>query len=127
MRIKDRVAIVTGAGGRIGRGISTRLAEEGARVVVVDVNLETAEETVDLIKKNDGEAVALKVDVTQKAEIQSMADKVLESYGQIDILVNNAGMDHKEPIVEYDEDWWDKLFALNVKGLFLLRRQSCPR
>ena len=82
MRIKDRVAIVTGAGGRIGRGISTRLAEEGARVVVVDVNLETAEETVDLIKKNDGEAVALKVDVTQKAEIQSMADKVLESYGR---------------------------------------------
>jgi NAD(P)-dependent dehydrogenase (short-subunit alcohol dehydrogenase family) len=102
------------------------LAEEGARVVVVDINLETAEETVDLIKKNGGEGVALKVDVTQKAEIQAMTDKVLQSYGQIDILVNNAGMDHKEPIVEYDEDWWDKLFALNVKGLFLCTQAVLP-
>ena len=126
MRLKNRVAIVTGAGGVIGRMISTRLAEEGARVVAVDINLETAEETVESIKKNGGEGMALRVDVTEKAEIRAMAEKVLEAYDQIDILVNNAGMDHKEPIVEFGEDWWDKLFALNVKGLFLCTQAVLP-
>jgi len=126
MRLKDRVAIVTGAGGVIGRVISTRLAEEGARVAAVDINLETVEETAESIRKHSREGVALKVDVTKKAEVQAMAQKVLEAYGQIDILVNNAGMDHKEPIVEFDEDWWDKLFALNVKGLFLCTQAVLP-
>jgi NAD(P)-dependent dehydrogenase (short-subunit alcohol dehydrogenase family) len=126
MRLKDRVAIVTGAGGVIGRVISTRLAEEGATVVAVDINLETVEETVKLIAKDGGAGVALKVDVTKKAEIRAMAQTVLETYGQIDILVNNAGMDHKEPIVEYDEDWWDRVFALNVKGLFLCTQAVLP-
>ena len=126
MRLKDRVAIVTGAGGVIGRAISTRLAEEGARVVGVDINLETVEETVELIGKDGGAGVALKVDVTKKSEIRAMARTVLETYGQIDILVNNAGMDHKEPIVEYDEGWWDRVFALNVKGLFLCTQAVLP-
>ncbi len=61
----------------------------------------------------------LEVDITKKSAVQDMARRILETYGQIDILVNNAGMDHKEPIVEYDEEWWDRLFDLNVKGVFL--------
>jgi len=113
------VAIVTGAAGVIGRAIAGRLAQEGAKVVVADINLKGAEETVQMIRNSGGEAMALQVDITRKAEAQAMAKTVLDAYGQIDILVNNAGMDHKQPIVEFDEEWWDRLFALNVKGLFL--------
>lgn len=126
MRLKDRVAIVTGAAGVIGRAIAARLAEEGAKVIVVDINLKGAEDTVQAIKRSGGEAMALQVDITKKADVQAMAKKVLDAFGQIDILVNNAGMDHKEPIVEYDEEWWDRLFALNVKGVFLCTQAVLP-
>lgn len=126
MRLKGRVAIVTGAGGVIGRAIAARLADEGAKVVVVDINLKGAEDTVQMITRSGGAATAMQVDITRKAEAQAMARRVLDSFGQIDILVNNAGMDHKEPIVEYDEEWWDRLFALNVKGVFLCTQAVLP-
>ena len=126
MRLKDRVAIVTGAAGVIGRAIAARLAEEGANVIVVDINLKGAQDTVQTIQRSGGEAMALQVDITKKADVQAMAKKVLDAFGQIDILVNNAGMDHKEPIVEYDEEWWDRLFALNVKGVFLCTQAVLP-
>jgi len=119
VRLKDRVAIVTGAGGVIGRVIAMRLAEEGAKVVVVDLKPDAARKTVEMIEQSGGTGMALEVDITKKSAVQDMARRILETYGQIDILVNNAGMDHKEPIVEYDEEWWDRLFDLNVKGVFL--------
>jgi len=126
MRLTERVAIVTGAGGVIGRVIASRLAEEGAKVVVVDINMEGAEKTVELIKGAGGEAMALKVDITSKAETQAMAQTILDVYSRIDILVNNAGMDHKQPIVEFDEEWWDRVFDLNTKGVFLCTQAVMP-
>lgn len=126
MRLKDRIAIVTGAGGVIGRAIASRLSEEGATTVVVDINGEMAERTVQLITESGGKALALQVDITRKAEVQAMVKKVLDTFGRIHILVNNAGMDHKEPIVEYAEEWWDRLFALNVKGVFLCTQAVLP-
>jgi NAD(P)-dependent dehydrogenase (short-subunit alcohol dehydrogenase family) len=126
MRLRDRVAIVTGAGGHIGRGIALRLAEEGARIVVPDIDLGAAEETIDRIRENGGEGRAFQMNVTNKAEVQGVVRQVLEAYGQIDILVNNAGTDHKQPIVEFDEGWWDRLMALNVKGVFLCSQAVLP-
>ena len=119
MRLNDRVAIVTGAGGVIGRVIAMRLAEEGAKVVAVDLRPDAVQKTVDMITQNGGRSMALVVDLTKKSAVQGMAKQVLDTYGQIDILVNNAGMDHKEPIVEYDEEWWDRVFDLNMKAVFL--------
>lgn len=126
MRLRDRVAIVTGAGGVIGRVIALRLAEEGAKVVAVDIKQDAGQKTVEQIKGSGGEGMALRVDITQKSAVRDMVKRVLDSYGQIDILVNNAGMDHKQPIVEFDEEWWDRLFDLNVKALFLCTQAVLP-
>jgi NAD(P)-dependent dehydrogenase (short-subunit alcohol dehydrogenase family) len=87
MRFKDRVAIVTGGGAGIGRSICVNMAKEGAKVAVMDINEEAALETAEMIKKEDGEALALKMDVTQKADVQAMTAQVLKTHGKIDILV----------------------------------------
>ena len=85
MRLKDRVAIVTGGGSGIGRGISLHLPTERAQVVVADINLRGAQETAALILKNGGNAVALEMDVTQKPSVQAAVAHVLRTYGKIDI------------------------------------------
>ncbi len=126
MKLKDHVAIVTGGGSGIGRGISRHLPTEGAKVVVADVNLAGAQETVELIRKDGGEAVALQVDVTQKPQVQNMVAKVVDTFGKIDILVNNAGVERKCLIVDYDEDMFDKVLAVNLKGIFLCTQAVLP-
>ncbi|MEX1325165.1 MAG: SDR family NAD(P)-dependent oxidoreductase [Desulfobacterales bacterium] len=119
MRFKDRVAIVTGGGAGIGRSICVNMAKEGAKVAVMDINEEAALETAEMIKKEDGEALALKMDVTQKADVQAMTAQVLKTHGKIDILVNNAGTDIKGAITELAENTWDTLMNINLKGVFL--------
>ena len=119
MRLKDRVAIVTGGGAGIGRSICVNMAKEGAKVAVMDINEEAALETAEMIKKEDGEALALKMDVTQKADVQAMTAQVLKTHGKIDILVNNAGTDIKGAITELAENTWDTLMNINLKGVFL--------
>jgi NAD(P)-dependent dehydrogenase (short-subunit alcohol dehydrogenase family) len=119
MRLKDRVAIVTGGGAGIGRSICVNMVKEGAKVVVADINQAAAQETVDTIKKENGEALALKVDVTLKADVQAMTAQVLNTHGKIDILVNNAGTDIKGAITELTERTWDTLMNINLKGVFL--------
>ncbi len=126
MRLKDRVAIVTGGGSGIGRSVCINMAKEGAKVIVGDINLETARETEDMIKKEGGDAMAFKMDVTQKAEVQTVAADVLKSYGRIDILVNNAGTDKKGAITELEESTWDMLMDLNLKGVFLCTQAVMP-
>jgi 3-hydroxybutyrate dehydrogenase len=126
MRLTDRVAIVTGGGSGIGRSTCVNMAQEGAKVAVPDIDLQAAEETVALIKKDGGEAKAFKMDVTQKSEVQTTITAVLEAYGKIDILVNNAGTDIKGSITELAEDTWDKLMDINLKGVFLCTQAVTP-
>lgn len=119
MRLKDRVAIVTGGGAGIGRSVCVNMVKEGAKVVVADINRETAQETADTLTKEGGDAMAFQMDVTQKSAVQTMAAEALKAYGKIDILVNNAGTDIKGAITELTERTWDTLMDINLKGVFL--------
>jgi NAD(P)-dependent dehydrogenase (short-subunit alcohol dehydrogenase family) len=95
------------------------MVKEGAKVLVADINQAAAQETADIIKKEGVDALAIKTDVTQKPDVQAMADAALKTYGKIDILVNNAGTDIKGAITELTEKTWDTLMDINLKGVFL--------
>jgi 3-oxoacyl-[acyl-carrier protein] reductase len=121
MRLKDKVAIVTGGGVGIGKAYAQGLAKEGAKVVVADIQEAEAEKVAADIKQSGGEAIAVPVDVTSFDKTQAMAQAALSAYGRIDILVNNAGLYSalkKKNFMEIDSDEWDRVMAVNVKGLF---------
>ena len=119
MKLQDRVAIVTGGGAGIGRSVCVNMVKEGGKVVVADIDQAAAQETADSIKKEGGDALAIKTDVTQKPDTQALAETTLKTYGKIDILVNNAGTDIKGAITELTEKTWDTLMDINLKGVFL--------
>jgi 3-oxoacyl-[acyl-carrier protein] reductase len=117
MKLKDKVAIITGAGQGIGKEIALTFAREGAKVVVTDITgkeKEVAEE----IERMGGEAIALKVDVSKMEDAKKMAEEALKAFGRIDILVNNAGIYPSKPFVEMTESDWDKVINVNLKGTF---------
>lgn len=119
MRLQDQVAIVTGAGRGIGRGIALRLAEEGANVTIADVLSEEAEETGQMIQNLGRGALVLNVDVSDPPQVEMMVDKTVETFGKIDILVNNAAVFAKKTLLEVTEQDWDRLMSVNLKGPFL--------
>jgi len=119
MRLENKVAIVTGGGGSIGREIALELAREGAIVTVVDLDQAKAESTLMMIKVSGGRGKALTVNVTSKQETIRMADLVNKEFKSIDILVNCAGTDIKGSIIDLPESTWDFLMNLNLKGVFL--------
>ena len=116
---KGRVAIVTGAGSGIGRGIAIGLAEEGAYVVCADMNLTTAQETVDMIEAAGGVAMAVAVNVSKKADCEAMVQAAVDKWGTVDILVNNAGLIRDALIHKMTEDQWDLVQNVILKGTFL--------
>ena len=126
MRLKDQVAIVTGGGQGIGEGIALRMAEEGARVGILDLNAETAGKVVETIRSSGGEAVAKQVDVTDYAATKKAVDEIHQQFGSIDILVNNAGMDIMKPFLDTDEELWDKLIRVDYKS-FLIATHICAK
>lgn len=116
----DKVAIVTGGGGGIGRSTCLKLAQGGAKVVVVDLSEALGNETLKQLKDAGADAIFVKADLTQEADIKKYVDETIETYGKVDILMNNAGWEGKiSPLVEYDSEIFDKVMALNVKGAFL--------
>jgi NAD(P)-dependent dehydrogenase (short-subunit alcohol dehydrogenase family) len=120
VRFKEKVAIVTGGGGGIGREISLTLAGEGARVIVADLDLAAANATVQEIADSArGSGIAVKTDVTDRESTRAMAKQAAEWGGRIDILVNNAGTDIKGAIWELEQETWDFLMELNLRGVFL--------
>jgi len=117
--LSGRVAVVTGAGSGLGAAISTGYAQAGVQVVVVDINAEGAQQTADLIAAQGGAATVEPVDVTKKAEVDALAERVVERHGRVDILVNSAGSAFRSPAEEFPEDRFDFILDLNLKGTYL--------
>ena len=117
MRLKGKIAIVTGGGRGMGRAYSVAFAKEGAKVIVNYVgNENAAQEVVAEIKQAGGEAYSFKADVGTKADVQAMVDFAVKKFGRLDVMVSNAGLVHKAPLIEQSEQVIDRLFHTNVKG-----------
>jgi 3-oxoacyl-[acyl-carrier protein] reductase len=124
MRLKDKAALVTGAGSGFGKAIAETFAREGARVAVVDIAEKAAKETAAAIGKS---AIALRCDVSNKAAVDAAVKETAAAFGALDILVNNAGVSHvNKPLMEIGEDEFDRVFAVNVKGVFLFTQAAVP-
>jgi len=115
-RLQDRVVLVTGGSRGIGRAISLRLAEEGAKVAIADILESDAAQVVAEITKSGGQAMSIMTDVANLDQVRACIQKVTEAWGQVDVLVNNAGWDKLEPFVESKPETWDKVIAINLKG-----------
>ncbi len=126
-RLTDKVAIVTGAAQGIGRAIAIRLAAEGAKVAIADIQLDSAEDAVAEIRRGGAAAIAVALDVTRLDEAIAAADRVERELGPIDILVNNAGWDIVLPFVESTPDLWDKVIAINFRGMLNCCKAVAPR
>jgi 2-hydroxycyclohexanecarboxyl-CoA dehydrogenase len=124
--LENSVAFVTGAGRGIGRAIALALAREGARVAVVDVNGDTAEAVAREIEAKGGRALALRVDVTRRAEVDAAAAAASTRLGPIEILVNNAGWDRVQPFLQSEEDTWEKIINLNFRALLYTCKAVLP-
>ncbi|MCJ7840751.1 glucose 1-dehydrogenase [Lederbergia sp. NSJ-179] len=119
MRLKDKIAIITGSGSGIGKATALRFAAEGAHVIVNDINQEHGEQTVSEIKENGGNASFFQADVTVPESVQDLADYVVKDHKKMDILFNNAGISNVGRIDEVEPDVWDKVMDVNVKGVYL--------
>ncbi len=124
MRLQGKVAIVTGAASGFGAGIATRFAAEGAKVALLDINSEGAGKVA---REAGGGAIALKCDVTSGADLDVAIAATLHAFGRIDIVVNNAGWTHRnKPLLEVSEAEFDRVYAINVKSIFLMTQRTTP-
>ncbi len=129
-RLKNKVAVITGSASGIGRAIATRLHNDGAKVVIADINLEAAQKTA-----NQLDALAVQTDVTDSSSVDNMIALAKEEYGSIDILVNNAGIHIQKLVVELTDEDWDAIQNTNSRGVFyssraaakIMMRQDCGR
>ena len=118
MNLVNKVAIVTGAGRGIGKAIAIALAREGANIIAIDVDIQTAEEVAREIKSLDRQALAIQVDVSDSKEVNQMVQSVLEKFKRVDILVNNAAIIKRGSIEDLTEEDWDRVMDVNLKGAF---------
>jgi len=125
-QLAGRVALITGAGQGIGRAIALRFAQEGARVVVIDIAEDCAQAVAAEINAAGGTALAVGCDVTKRDQVASAVTKSLEAYGQIDILCNNAGITQDARLVKMTEEQFDSVIDVNLKGVFNLTQAVAP-
>jgi 3-oxoacyl-[acyl-carrier protein] reductase len=126
MRLKDKVAIITGAGSGIGKASAFKFAEEGAKVVIADFDPEAGKEVAEKINNGDGEAYFIKVDVSNWDQVQEMVDKTVDKYDTIDILINNAGVTADSFLTKMSHDQWNKVIDINLKGVFNCTKAVAP-
>lgn len=127
MRLKDKVAIVTGAGSGFGEAIAKRFAEEGAKVIVNDIAEKAARRVADEIAAAGGKASVCVADVAKDADVARLVKSALDAFGKLDIIVNNAGFTHRNrPMLEVGEEEFDKIYQVNVKSLYLTAKHAVP-
>ncbi|MDF1483173.1 SDR family NAD(P)-dependent oxidoreductase [Extensimonas sp. H3M7-6] len=125
-RVQDKVILVTGGAMGMGQTHSELLAEQGAWVFAADLNQEKGQAVVEGIRKKGGKADFLKLDVTQEADWNAAIAQIIERAGRIDVLVNNAGILIMKPVQDTTNDEWDRIFAVNVRGVFVGTRAVIP-
>ncbi len=124
MKLQGKVAVITGAGRGIGAATALKFASEGAKVVVADMNEADIEQTVATIKEQGGEATGLFVNVTKRADVISLMEKTVASFGRIDIVVNNAGITADAQLLKMTDDEWDRVIDVNLKGVFTVTQEA---
>ena len=127
MRLAGKVALITGGGSGIGRATAALFAREGARVAVADRDVEGGSETVDQIRSAGGEAAFVEVDVSLVDDCRKMVDETVAAFGSLNVLLNNAGVVEFRTTEATTEREWDRLHAINLKGVFSARRRRLRR
>jgi len=129
VRLQDKVAIITGAGGGMGRVAAQLFANEGAKVVVAEFGEAAGRETVAQVEASGGQATFVRADVSDEASAKAMVDHAIATYGRVDVLYNNAGVmpeaDHS--VIDTDVATWDQVMAVNVRGVFLGCKYAIPK
>ena len=127
MLLENKVAIITGAGGAIGSVVALAFAQEGAKVGVLDIDPETAHKTVEEIRHNDGQALALVADISDSTEVKRAIDEVIQQYGSLDIFINNAAFPKYAPFLELEEGAWEKVIKVSLTGYFICGQYAAKR
>ncbi len=126
MRLKDKVAIITGAASGIGKATAKLFAEHGAKVVVADIDKDGGSQIVTQIQNGGNEAIFVETDVTLKVDTEKMVAQTVETYGKLDILFNNAGIAMRLPVAELSEEDWHRCLDVNLTAVFLCAKAAIP-
>jgi NAD(P)-dependent dehydrogenase (short-subunit alcohol dehydrogenase family) len=126
MKLKDRVAIVTGGGKGIGEEICLGLSREGAKIVIAEIDIENSQKVIKKIQNNGSEAIVVKTNVSDENSINNMVDETIKHFGKIDILINNAGIRHIKKLLDHTKKDWDEMIAVNLTGPYLSCKAVIP-
>jgi 3-oxoacyl-[acyl-carrier protein] reductase len=125
-RLKDRIAIITGAARGIGRATALKMAQEGASVAILDVVADHLQRTVGELQAKEAKVLGIKADVSQRKEVEKAVEQILQKWGRVDILVNNAGVVRPALLEDVQDEDWDPVLGVNLKGAFFCTRAVLP-